>query len=531
MMGGDRRAGDEALEQRRRSLEGPAADWLEDEVPPLDAGAAGWPTEAAEMVPELSGSAPRDLAGTRETKPQSEKLGPGSREKEASGRRSRAAGAPGAAGLKRERSMDGGRADSGTLAGAGKTPGEMLERAPTHFPPIEENRVSPRSREANIIKGGDPLENPSGLKRAPPLMLPEGSHEKRDLGPTILGPIGDKGQAEEHRERKHVVEDVDSGRGCRPLVVSPPGGSQPPLKRSCFTVTPPGATCNSVPSTVSWSAASPTSPVSPDGDWRSVLQGLPNRNDMDCLFNQKLEAQTQKFKCVVGDEIKPMKEAISALTSKIGSLESEVHKTQAKIGSLEDTANTQQKNITTLAMQMMDLENRERRCNIRFRGIPDNISEDALKSKIGAICNYYLDRPPTDPIELDRYHRVYGRRSNVDNRPRDVLCRFHYFTDKDAVMKGAWAKGPFMMDGTQITLLQDLSAKTLAMRRILKPLIEIVRQKGATYRWGYPFCMNIRYNGRRFSLRNPNQLSEVFGFLGVTPIDVPDWLRVLHEAV
>lgn len=81
-------------------------------------------------------------------------------------------------------------------------------------------------------------------------------------------------------------------------------------------------------------------------------------------------------------------------------------------------------------------------------------------------------------------------------------------------------------NGVQIRIFPDLSSHTLYMQRQLRPLLDAIQNAGSTYRWGHPFHVIILRRGETFMLRSPQQLGEVFCFLNIPSVDVPDWLEV-----
>lgn len=113
--------------------------------------------------------------------------------------------------------------------------------------------------------------------------------------------------------------------------------------------------------------------------------------------------------------------------------------------------------------------------------------------------------------------------------PRDVLYRIHFFETKDRIMRAIWEKGPYDLEGSRVILLQDLASKTLRMRRMLKPLVEAAITKGASHRWGFPFSLSLRRNGRMVVIRTPDQLPDAFALLEIQPIDLPDWVASVIE--
>lgn len=256
-----------------------------------------------------------------------------------------------------------------------------------------------------------------------------------------------------------------------------------------------------------------------------MFKTLPTRQEMEEYIDVKLEGYVDRFEALIKRELRATQESMAKLTDKLLSLEKEVINRQKQVDDLGKTSQDQQKHILGLALKTMDLENRGRRNNIRLRGIPETIGPDKLWDTVLTILNFYRGQPSQERLELDRVHRVPGPRGNNANNPRDVLCRVHFFQDKDTILRTAWDKGPYHLEGARVILLQDLAKNTLAMRRQLKPLLEVALQQGATYKWGFPFQLVLKKNRKFFVLRSHDQLADAFAFLGAQPIEVKNWLE------
>lgn len=157
-------------------------------------------------------------------------------------------------------------------------------------------------------------------------------------------------------------------------------------------------------------------------------------------------------------------------------------------------------------------------------------TEDLGKTVI-SIFNHYLDRPPDEPIKIERLHRVQMARNTRSGTPRNVICKIHHYPQKDAIIRGGREKGPLEVQGSQVLILQDLASKTLGMGRTLKPLLDIARSKGIPYRWGYPFFLTLKKDGRTFTLRTPGQLPGAFRFLDSLQVEIEDWMLLLVDSV
>ncbi|CAH2319718.1 Hypothetical predicted protein [Pelobates cultripes] len=76
-----------------------------------------------------------------------------------------------------------------------------------------------------------------------------------------------------------------------------------------------------------------------------------------------------------------------------------------------------------LQLKLADLEDRSRRQNVRFRGIPDDISHDALPAYILSICKILVPDLPDSAWTFDRMHRLPrpARRTLVITEPTEGM--------------------------------------------------------------------------------------------------------------
>lgn len=84
--------------------------------------------------------------------------------------------------------------------------------------------------------------------------------------------------------------------------------------------------------------------------------------------------------------------------------------------------------------------------------------------------------------------------------------------------------GTLQFQGAEIKILPDLSRATLQRRAVLRPLLNVIRSKGCTYRWGYPFHLIVRKGAQSFALQHVEDIPQLFEFLETDPIAVSDWL-------
>lgn len=165
---------------------------------------------------------------------------------------------------------------------------------------------------------------------------------------------------------------------------------------------------------------------------------------------------------------------------------------EKRVKQLEQVQNLQSVHVTLLQLQMEDFEDRSRRQNLRFRGIPETVGREALQATALAICRQLAIPPPPQELKFESVHRALGPPSVNKYRPRDVIGRFHRYAHKELISRKAWEKGDVEYEGEKIKVLPDLSRATLQRRAMLHPLLEKIKSLGGTYRWGYPIALTVK---------------------------------------
>lgn len=250
-------------------------------------------------------------------------------------------------------------------------------------------------------------------------------------------------------------------------------------------------------------------------DLPTYIRSLPTRSEIEKYIARIEEAHKKELEVLkqdlihVGQRMVDVEESVEAVSSIV------VENREA----IRD--NTVQ--IQDLQTQIDDLQNRHRRNNIRIRGVPETVTPAELMPTVKAIFNQLLDRPKDAEMEIDRAHRSLGPKSNDPKRPRDIICRVHYYRIKDQIIQAARSQDSIIFNESPIMILQDLSQHTLSLRKALKPLTEILRSNSIKYKWGFPFQISATRDGKTAWLRNINDLPRFLETLELSDVELPDW--------
>ena len=174
--------------------------------------------------------------------------------------------------------------------------------------------------------------------------------------------------------------------------------------------------------------------------------------------------------------------------------------------------------------KMEDQENRNRRKNIRIRGLPEQSGEDNLQEQMDEIFGHMLGtKDVTNKIKFERIHRIRKPPEVGAEVPRDVIARFHNYQDKELINRYMKANQPPKYRETSLQVFPDLSGETLSRRRTLKPLLDVLKSQNIQYTWGFPACLTGRKDGRAATLRFPEETPNFCRRLDIDLIEIPGW--------
>ncbi|CAH2320127.1 Hypothetical predicted protein [Pelobates cultripes] len=120
---------------------------------------------------------------------------------------------------------------------------------------------------------------------------------------------------------------------------------------------------------------------------------------------------------------------------------------------------------STMRLKITDMENRERRNNLHFRGIGDTITQEALPQYLRAKCKALVPHLEDEAWMLKRVHRLPRPTRFTADTPKDTIARFHYYGSKEELLKATRTTAMLQEPYQTISIDADLSAATMAHRR------------------------------------------------------------------
>ena len=155
------------------------------------------------------------------------------------------------------------------------------------------------------------------------------------------------------------------------------------------------------------------------------------------LVKELLKQQESPLKVFLSAYMDYVNTRIDNLMKDVQSVKSSLEITQAQVDELI-TSNFRVKEVQVqiedLGNKLDDLENRSRRNNLCFDGIPESPNEtwQESESKIKQLISRHMPEVSTDLV-IERAHRVGRPRS--DSKPRKIVTQFLNYKDRETIFK------------------------------------------------------------------------------------------------
>lgn len=244
---------------------------------------------------------------------------------------------------------------------------------------------------------------------------------------------------------------------------------------------------------------------------------LPTKEEIAEMF-ARLEASIKGEINIVHDNMSHILKRVEESESIVGTQGAEIQKMKNQMEAMQ----VEHRNIK---YRLEDQENRNRRKNLRIRGLPEpQDGVENLPLKMEEIFNDLMNPMEVGrKLKVDRVHRLRKPPDVRGNPPRDVIVRFHNFADKEQITSNLKRNLQAKYKDTNLQIFQDLAAETLNRRRIQKPLLATLKVHGVQYSWGFPACLIGRKEGRKAVLRFPEETQKFCEHLEIPLVDIPGW--------
>lgn len=229
------------------------------------------------------------------------------------------------------------------------------------------------------------------------------------------------------------------------------------------------------------------------------------------------------LECMIKEELNATRMDIQNVLQRVEQSEAHIDVHKKAILELRERAESDWREMRNIRYRLEDQENRNRRNNLRIRGLPETVKNSDLEKTVCEIFNKILKKVIPSPMRFERVHRIQKITKPPTDTVRDVIARFSDYGIKQEISRGMRSAAPIEINGAKILIFTDLSQETLARRRALKPLITQLQGKNISYRWGFPACLIATNQGTSATLRFPEDLNDFCSKLDMPLVNLENW--------
>ncbi|KAJ1123948.1 hypothetical protein NDU88_002415 [Pleurodeles waltl] len=182
----------------------------------------------------------------------------------------------------------------------------------------------------------------------------------------------------------------------------------------------------------------------------------------------------------VGKRLEAMDLKITDLSAASASIRTNIAFFSEKLADLDQRLTTVEEHVgmlpehdaelRTLRVKLTDLEDRSRRDNVRFFGLPERKEGTDVKAFLKSLLPELTGLTFSPPLEFQRVHRIGPPHSISSGRPRPVIACFLHREQARQVLLTARTQGPFLLEGHEVRVAADFSRNTNEKRKAFMAL-------------------------------------------------------------
>ncbi|KAJ1191597.1 hypothetical protein NDU88_000913 [Pleurodeles waltl] len=213
----------------------------------------------------------------------------------------------------------------------------------------------------------------------------------------------------------------------------------------------------------------------------STVEGLMGQILIDLRALKLLQEETRRE---TENQLPQLNTHLTHLSSRVSQMEQRVSDLEDVESRTESTTSQIQSELEDLQLKLDEVENRSRRSNLRFVGVPEGIeAASSVINVISDLINKFVlpdrDRAGGD-LSIMRAHRVPFTRSINSKFPRTILVNFRDFRIKEQILPQARTMRVFKSDDKfTFRVFADMSAEAARRRRKYVGLIDSFKRLGA----------------------------------------------------
>ncbi|KAJ1213920.1 hypothetical protein NDU88_001549 [Pleurodeles waltl] len=155
--------------------------------------------------------------------------------------------------------------------------------------------------------------------------------------------------------------------------------------------------------------------------------------------------------------------AFSSIRADIAGFREKANALDQRLTAVEDQVvglPDQEVELRSLQAKITDLEDRSRRDNVCFFGIPEHKEASGIKAFLKSLLSDLFGIELSSPPEFQRVHRIGPLHKVTSDKPRPIIACFLRHEQAGQVISAAKTQGPVSLEGHEIRMAADFSRLT-----------------------------------------------------------------------
>uniref|UniRef100_A0A668RNJ0 L1 transposable element RRM domain-containing protein n=1 Tax=Oreochromis aureus TaxID=47969 RepID=A0A668RNJ0_OREAU len=247
-----------------------------------------------------------------------------------------------------------------------------------------------------------------------------------------------------------------------------------------------------------------------DGMMNDIKMQIENmdenlREDISSL-REEAKADTNKLRHELSQKIEALHETHAETTSIQKDMERALCDTTDRLTALEKDHESLKKDYNKLHDKSLDLENRSRRKNLRVVGINEDAEGGNPSRFMAEFFSEVLGKENDDLlIIIDQAHRTLAPKPRTGERPRAMIVRLHYYTDREKILRLSREKGRLFYKVSPVHIFPDMNPEVSKLQASFNPVKGKLRNAGIPYSLYYPAKLAITVNNVKHSFTYPRE--------------------------
>lgn len=202
-------------------------------------------------------------------------------------------------------------------------------------------------------------------------------------------------------------------------------------------------------------------------------------------------------------KLEEIRRTTSATESKVAEIVSRINDVEGRLCFLEEMFENQKENplassaeLEALREDVDDMENRERRNNLRFLGFVESCEGKDTVSFLEETIPTLFKLAFPKGLEIERAHRLGPLPRSHDgiqpSRPRPIIARFLRFQDRDRIAAAARVMGNVMWGEHRVMVFPDFSKRLNDKRRKFNECKKLLHEKNIRFSLNYPAVLTVK---------------------------------------